>query len=95
MKLRFDRSTQHYYFTEPVAKPENDAWHVFILSSLNLSQCISLHGTGDSEASEVNSAYQQCISDKVKEAEGLEKLHDQFLSWFSNHFKPLLDEKKA
>ncbi len=95
MKLRFDKSTQQYYVTEPVAKPENDAWHVFILSSLNLSQRISLQGTGDSEASKVNSAYQQCISDKVKEAGGLEKLHDQFVSWFSDHFKPLLDEEKA
>jgi serine/threonine protein kinase len=89
MSLRFERNMQQYYVTEPVAKPENDAWHVFILSSLNLQQRISLHGTSESEASKVNSAYQRCISDMVKDAGGLTTLHDKFLSWFSEMFQPL------
>ena len=85
MMKRFNGCKHPYYVPEPVAKAENDAWHVFILTKLKPDQRKSLQGTSASEACKVNSAYQRCISEKIPEGD-IEELHKAFLSWFQEHF---------
>jgi serine/threonine protein kinase len=86
MMERFKKCENQYYVQEKIAKAENDAWHVFILSNLNLEQRKSLHGASVSDVPNVNRGYQQCISDKIKTSGGIEKLKESFLNWFESFF---------
>ena len=79
---RLKKFPHHYYIPDSIAKPENDAWHVFILYMLNDTQRARLHGAGAKHPENVIDGYIKCIDEMVQDSEGLENLQRCFLTWF-------------
>ena len=83
MLERLEKYPSRSYCTKPSATAENDAWHVFILSSLEERQRGMLQGTQAADAGKVNEGYLNCISEMMAQTnEGLADLHAAFLTWF-------------
>jgi hypothetical protein len=79
---RLRKVPDRYYTPDLIARPENDAWHVFILSRLSETQRPWLQGADATHAGRVISGYLTCIREMIMESGGLENLQQTFLAWF-------------
>jgi hypothetical protein len=79
---RLRKVPDRYYTPDLIARPENDAWQVFILSRLSETQRPMLQGADATHAGRVISGYLTCIREMIMESGGLENLQQTFLAWF-------------
>ena len=83
MLNRFRLCPDRYFLGgSTTATPKNDAWHLFILSDLCESQRERLQGSTASDASKVNSAYLDCISEKNRRLGS--ELDPAFTAWYES-----------
>jgi serine/threonine protein kinase len=78
------KAKSFYKDRESLPSPKFDAWHLFMLSGLDLSQRERLRGDTPEDAANVVSSYLECIRARVDSRGSSDALDRDFLSWYAD-----------